>query len=126
FTELSTCETALARAAVARNDAAEAMSWAEVAIAHTEDHPHRPERAWALMVRCRIQHAAGRTDLARADAGATRQVLAALPPGRHTAGGWRERGDVQRDLGDVQAAMDAYEQALDAMDVRRVSRIDTG
>lgn len=125
LTELSTCETALARAAVARNDAEEAMSWAEVAIAHTEERQHRPERAWALMVRCRCHHTAGRSDLARVDADATRQVLATLAPGRHTAGGWRELGNVLRDLGDVQAAMDAYEQALDAMDVRRVSRIDT-
>jgi transcriptional regulator with XRE-family HTH domain len=122
-TELAFCESALARAAVQRDDAADAVYWADLAIRHSADLEPRPELAWALMVRCRCHHAAGRPDLARLDATAAWQVLSVLSPSRHAAATWRELGSVLRDLGEIRSALDAYERALDSMDVRRVSQI---
>lgn len=122
-TELAFCEAALARAAVRRDDATDAVHWADLAIAHSEGRAPRSELAWALMVRCRCHAAAGQIDQAQADAKTAWETLTSLQPSRHTAAVWRELGGVMRELGEIETALDAYESALDAMDVRAVRRI---
>lgn len=125
-TELAFCEAALARAAVQRRDAVDAVRWADLAIEHSRGQAPRSELAWALMVRCRCHAAEGHIDQAHADAKTAWETLTMLQPSRHTAAVWRELGGVMRELGEIDAALDAYESALDAMDVRAVRRISEG